>query len=465
MKIEQLLAAWPPEKRIPDAREQIGNMLTFERSKIVVLDDDPMGTQSIHDVDVYMSWQEAALQEALEAESPLFFLSTNSRSLPESEAYGLNLMLSRRLKRCADRAGRKLLIASRSDSTLRGHFPAEIQAIEQGLAEEIDAIIIALAFFAGGRFTIDDTQWVEEKGGLVPSHETEFADDPLFRYTSAHLPSWIEEKSGGNISRDDVLSISLSDIRAGGPECVERLLRGTRNRQPVVVNAACASDLEIFVLGLMQAESEGKRFLYRCAAPFIKVRGGIADRPLLNSSELGVKGAPGVVVVGSYVEKSTRQLEQLLQCDGTMGIEVPIGDLFDAGSRRAVIDSIALKADAALRENMSPVIFTERRTIELEAAEFLQAGAEIMDALCHVLSALQQRPAFILAKGGNTSHQVAGKVLKIDRAHVLGQLVEGVPVWHVSESGNPLSTLFVLFPGNQGTESTLADVYKLLVPH
>lgn len=156
---------------------------------------------SIHGVDVFLSWQEEQLQEAFSADSRLSFLSTNSRSLPESEAFELNLKLAQRLRSCARRAGRKLLIASRSDSTLRGHFPAEIQAIKQGLAEEIDATIIALAFFEGGRFTIDDTQWVEEHGSLVAAHETEFARDPQFKYTSAHLPSWIEEKSAGGISR------------------------------------------------------------------------------------------------------------------------------------------------------------------------------------------------------------------------------------------------------------------------
>lgn len=463
MKIEHLLAAYPAQRRVSNARERIKKTLAAEGTKIVVLDDDPMGTQAIHGVDVFMSWQEEELQRVFRANDSLFFLSTNSRSLSESDAYDLNLMLAQRLKMCADRVGRKLLIASRSDSTLRGHFPADMQAIKRGLAEEIDANIIAPAFFEGGRFTIDDTQWVEQQGSLVPSHETEFAKDPLFGYTSAHLPSWIAEKSGGSLLPGDVLTISLSDIRTGGPERVQHLLRQTRNGRPVVVNAACYSDLEIFVLGLMEAEREGKRFLYRCAASFIKVRAGIPDRGLLNSVELGVKGDPGVVLVGSYVQKSTRQLQQLLACDNVMGIEVPLENLFDDSKRAMVIDSITQRADAALVNGKSPVIYTERRTNTFAGANFLQAGAVIMDALCQILSALQESPAFIIAKGGTTSHQVASKVLKLDRAHVLGQVAEGVPVWRFSESGCRSDTLFVLFPGNQGTDNTLADVYSLLV--
>lgn len=462
MKIEHLLAAYPPQRRVSGAREQI--MKKADGSMMVVLDDDPMGTQSINGVDVFMTWQEEALQQAFRSKDSLFFLSTNSRSLPESDAYDLNLMLTQRLKNCAEKAGRKMLIASRSDSTLRGHFPAEIQAIEQGLAQEIDATIISLAFFEGGRYTIDDTQWVEERGSLVPSHQTDYADDPLFSYTSAYLPSWIEEKSKGAILAEEVLTISLSDLRTGGPERVCRLLRQTGNNRQVVVNAACYSDLEIFVLGLIEAESEGKRFLYRCAASFIKVRGGIADRPLLNSVELGVKGDPGVVVVGSFVHKSTRQLEHLLQCGGTTGIEVPLKNLFDASKRAALIKSVSQRADAALANGISPVIYTERRAFALKGSDFQRTGVVIVDALCRILSALYQFPAFIISKGGNTSYQVAGKVLKIDRARVLGQLTEGVPVWRVAGSGHRSSTLFVLFPGNQGTDETLAEVYKLLVP-
>lgn len=463
MKIKHLLAAYPPERRVPGARERIMKTLQAENAKLVVLDDDPMGTQSIHAVDVYMAWHETQLQEVFTADSTLSFLSTNSRSLSESKAYDLNLDLAQRLSSCAAKTGRKLLIASRSDSTLRGHFPAEIEAIKKGLAEEIDATIIALAFFEGGRFTIDDRQWVEDQGSLIPSHETEFAHDPRFSYTSSHLPSWIEEKSAGRLSRSEVLTVSLSDIRSGGPERVQQLLRQTRNGQPVVVNAACYSDLEIFVLGLMAAEGEGKRFLYRCAASFVKVRGGIPDRPLLDSIELGVKGDPGIVVVGSFAAKSTRQLARLLERGSTAAIEVPLDHIFDAHKRATVIDTLAQKADAALAKGMSPVIYSERRSLALPAADFLQAGAVIMDALCQILATLQQSPAFIIAKGGDTSYQVAGKVLKIDRARVLGQLAEGIPVWRVGEPGQRSSTLFVLFPGNQGAENTLVDVYDLLV--
>lgn len=260
-----------------------------------------------------------------------------------------------------------------------------------------------------------------------------------------------------------MLTISLSDLRTGGPERVHQLLRRTRNGQPVVVNAVCYSDLEIFVCGLIEAEGEGKRFLYRCAAPFIKVRAGIPDRPLLDSNELGVKGDPGVVVVGSYMHKSTRQLEALLQCGSAKGIEVPLDKLLDPRKRAAVIDSITRKADATLANGMSPVIYTERGMLTLEGADFLRAGAVIMDALCQMVSALHRSPAFILAKGGHTSYQVAGKVLRIKRARVLGQLAEGVSVWRVDASGRG-STLFVLFPGNQGTDHTLAEVYKSLVP-
>ena len=464
MKIEHLLTAYPPEKRVLDARERILKKLEADGAKIVVLDDDPMGTQSIHSVDVYTSFRERELQGLFDGSDTLCFLSTNSRSLSESDAFELNLMLSQRIKRCAESAGRKLLIASRSDSTLRGHFPAEIRAIEQGIAEKVDAVIIALSFFEGGRFTIDDTQWVDEGGSLLPSHETEFANDPVFSYASAHLPSWIEAKSNGHISRDEVLTISLSDIRAGGPERVQELLRQTGHGQPVVVNAACYSDLEVFVLGLMQAESEGKQFLYRCASSFVKVRGGIEDRPLLNSSELSTKGDPGVVVVGSYTHRSTRQLEKLLASGLSMGIEVPVQDLLDADRRKAVIETVVRKADAALIKGTTAVIYTERKTIALGGSDSLRAGAVIMDALCLILQALQQSPAFTIAKGGSTSHQVATKFLKIDRARVLGQVAEGVPVWRVGEPGHEPSTLFVLFPGNQGTENTLADVLTSLVP-
>jgi hypothetical protein len=58
-------------------------------------------------------------------------------------------------------------------------------------------------------------------------------------------------------------------------------LREVRNGQLVVINALDYPDLWTVVLGLLQAEAEGKCFLYRTGASFVRARAGIIERPLL----------------------------------------------------------------------------------------------------------------------------------------------------------------------------------------
>ena len=69
---------------------------------------------------------------------------------------------------------------------------------------------------------------------FVPVAETEFARDATFGYTSSNLVEFLAEKSGGRVQ---ARSLSLSDIRDGGPDRVRDLLAEVHDGQWVVVNA------------------------------------------------------------------------------------------------------------------------------------------------------------------------------------------------------------------------------------
>ena len=120
----------------------------------------------------------------------------------------------------------------------------------------------------------------------VPAAETEFARDATFGYSARTLPGWVEEKTHHRITTRDVASLTVEEIRRGGPERVAERLRDARHGQPVVVNALDYPDLWTVVLGLLQAEAEGKRFVYRTGASFVRARAGIDARPLLTRDEL-----------------------------------------------------------------------------------------------------------------------------------------------------------------------------------
>ena len=164
----------------------------------------------------------------------------------------------------------------------------------------------------------------------------------------------------GSIRAEDVLSISLDLIRRGGPEAVAGVLLQAENRRPIAVNAACYEDLEVMVLGLLQAERQGKKFVYRCAASFIKARGGFADKPLLSYEELAPGRGPGLIVAGSYVEKTSRQLRQLLDSGLAEGVELSVSSLDKQDSRQKEIQQAAGLINRRLASGITTVLYSSR---------------------------------------------------------------------------------------------------------
>ena len=53
--------------------------------KIIVLDDDPTGVQTVHDIFVYTDWSIESLRKGFAAPEKLFFILTNSRGFTVAE--------------------------------------------------------------------------------------------------------------------------------------------------------------------------------------------------------------------------------------------------------------------------------------------------------------------------------------------------------------------------------------------
>ena len=459
------LAALPPEYPAHDLRAKIRARVDASRRALVVLDDDPTGTQTVHDVPVLTTWSVDALAAELNGEGNVFYVLTNSRSLTAADAAALNREIGRNLTAAAARIGRAVAVVSRSDSTLRGHFPGEVTALAEGLGQSFDGRIIVPFFLEGGRYTIDDVHWVAEGDQLIPAAQTPYARDAAFGYTQSNLKEWVAEKSGGSISAADVASISIEDLRVGGPEVVSARLRTLSGGQPCVVNAASYRDLEIFVLGLLAAEDAAedggsKRFLYRTAASFVQVRAGIAARPLLTAADLDVADGRGVLfVVGSYVPKTTAQLNALLSRADITALEVDVDSLL--ADRAGTVQSIVAAANASLRADVVTVIHTSRKYVGAAGGESdLSIGAQVSAGLIDIVRGIDVRPRYLVAKGGITSSDIATRGLDVRRAVVAGQILPGVPVWRIGAESRFPGMAYIVFPGNVGGDDALAQVVE-----
>lgn len=252
---ESTLAQLPAESPV-DAQDQISQILASTAiNRLVVLDDDPTGTQTCHDISVLTVWDIPTLITEFKTDSPGFFILTNSRALPPTEAEKLIRTICENVLGAAKSTGSKVDIVLRGDSTLRGHFPLEPDVAETVFGPA-DALVLAPFFFQGGRFTIDDVHYVVEGDKLVPAGATQFAKDATFGYKSSNLRDYVVEKAPDRFSESQLHSVTIDEIRRGGPEAVCQKLLAAPARGVVIVNAAAESDMHVFVAGLLLGQPD-----------------------------------------------------------------------------------------------------------------------------------------------------------------------------------------------------------------
>jgi uncharacterized protein YgbK (DUF1537 family) len=461
VKLTDLPPAWPDDL-LPAIRDEIAR----SGRRLVVLDDDPTGTQTSNGVLVVTDELAGALTES----HPAIFVLTNSRSLHEPEAVALAAEAGRNLARAARRVGVEVAIGYRGDSTLRGHYPAESWALRDAFAAEdgrpFDGEILAPFFEEGGRFTIGDTHYVQQGEELTPAGETEFARDAAFGYRSSYLPAWVQEKSQGRVAAGVVGSVSIEDVRQRGPDRVAEILEGVSGGRVIVANAASYRDMEAFVLGLLRAEAAGKRFMYRVSASFVRVRAGMAARPLLTINDLypgGVPSTAGITFVGSHVRRSTEQLEQAVHLADLQVRELRVARLVDSATRDDEVQAAISWLESHYPQGRDTLLYTSRGLVTgASAEESLRLSQVVSAAMVAVAAGLKTPPRYVVAKGGITSNDLAIKAFGVHHATVPGQVAPGIPCWVLGPESRFPGVPYVIFPGNVGTPNTLAEIITML---
>ncbi len=459
IQLQEILSSLPPiwpENLLPAIQHEI----TQNPASIVVLDDDPTGTQTVYDIPVLTNWNLQAIINEFERRTPLFYLLTNSRSLPTIRAVDLALEVGANILKASRKTGRAFEIISRSDSTLRGHFPAEVDALAEVLGMEQAVCVIIPFFQEGGRYTINDIHYVRDGRQLIPAADTAFAKDVVFGYSNSNLKQWVEEKTRGRISGTSVQTLSLDDIRQEGPDYIADKMTECKPGSVCIVNATDYRDLEVVTLGLLRAQQKGQRFLFRTAASFVRVRAGLTARSLLNVDEIkSTDGTGGLIVVGSHVPRSSQQLDHLLKHGNVQSIEINVDKILSPQDRDGEIQRSIGFVDNTLSQRRDVVVYTSRKLITgRDHEDSLYIGNQISRALVEIVRSVSIRPHYILAKGGITSSDIATHALGIERANVLGQILPGVPVWQSGPESRFESIPYIVFPGNVGSIDAISEV-------
>ncbi len=430
--------------------------------KIVVLDDDPTGAQTVHSCPLLLRWDTSALKAALQAPAGLFFILTNTRSMAADDAARTVREVCRNLRTALQELAAEGVVihpiyVSRSDSTLRGHYPIETDVMAAELGP-FDAHFLVPAFFEGGRITRGAQHYILMDGVPVPVHETEFARDTVFGYRHSYLPDYVEEKTAGRIRAADVVHLSLAEIRSG---CAGQL-QALSGNICCVVDAIQQTDLDGFCRDLRIAAGAGKRFLFRSAASLLTSLAALPPQPLpAEAMSTYAQSAAGVVLVGSHVRKTTEQLVLLLREPGVWGVEIDVDHVTDPDSE-ARVQTILKEVSAAQAAHKTVALYTSRSERQFpDTAARLSFGAAVSAFLMRVVRGLPRSIGFLISKGGITSNDVLSVGLALASCEVVGQILPGCSVVlcpddHPRHPAMPV----VIFPGNVGDAEALRTVFR-----
>ena len=401
-----------------------------KKYRLVILDDDPTGIQTVHGCLLITQWDADTVRMALQHEQPFFYMLTNTRAMTREEAARVVRSAMETVLEVNREFGYRLIFISRSDSCLRGHFPLETDVMRRVLQEYgvkvWPKVPFCPALIEAGRVTIDGVHYMKDGERLIPVSETEFAHDNVFAYHTSVLADYIREK-------------------------------GATPEEYQIVNAATYDELYAFTQTLF---NEIKDFdgavVIRSSSSLPKAMSGIADKPLLDRSILKESGV-GCFIVGSHVQKTTRQLNALLAGQGVVGIEVDVERVLHDGD--ALMQELLSEMKQRAEEGLTPVVYTSRKEVRLtDADERQHLGQRISDFLVEMVARLPFVPSYLVAKGGITSNDILTKGLALKSAVVLGQIVPNVPC--VMTDHFP----YIIFPGNVGGDDSLREVYEKLNP-
>lgn len=415
--------------------------------KTIVLDDDPTGTQSATGVTVLFEPDADLLARVLQAADSVY-VQTNSRALPEAEAVALVQRIRADGEAAAQRLGDEVRFVLRGDSTLRGHVFAESSVF----LDEDAVLLFVPAFPEGGRTTRGGVHLVRVGDQDVPAHESEYAQDPVFGFSTGVLVDYVAEKSGRT-----GIPVALEQVRAGE---LDRILAEAPAGAVVLPDVVDAGGIRAIARAVDAATAGGRRVVVRCAAPLAAALAGVTSNGLLPAPL--VDRPPRVLLVcGSHTLGASAQLAPIAAAWGDPAV-------VDTATALESSSAAGLEAAEAARLAFAgkPVTILTTERVRSSDHNTLAHGERVMAALTTAVASLLPEVDVVVAKGGITSAEVARTGIGATSARVLGQVLPGVSVWSMS-ARDGREVVYVVVPGNVGGPDTLTrvlDALDVLVP-
>lgn len=231
----------------------------------------------------------------------------------------------------------------------------------------------------------------------------------------------------------------------------------------MAVDVVDETDMRVVALALHRMHD--REVLLRVGPPYVRAHIGqdIAE-PVRAEDIPFAYDRGGLVVVGSHVPLTTRQLDELRrQRPDTVTVELDVRSLID-DRREAHLDAQE-RAVAEALEAGSVIVHTTRELVtgadgeaSLEIARKVSSGVVELVRRVHAIAP----PRFVIAKGGITSSDLASEALEIRRATVLGPMLPGIVSLWQPQTGPAVGIPYIVFAGNVGDTDSLARVVATL---
>jgi len=435
-------------------------------SKLIVIDDDPTGSQTVHSCLLLLNWQVETLVEGLRHPADVFFILANTRALPRRDADVRLRTICRNLRQALNQLNLEdWQLVSRGDSTLRSHFPLDVQVLNQELGP-FAVLFVLPAFLPGGRTTIGGHHFLHGQ----PVHLSSYAQDSRLGYATSCLAAWVEQKSGGRIPKTTVTGLHWEDDNNSGHPL--RRLASLPPGAVVTVDASEPEHLRRFGQLMRQRRQQGHRDLCWGAASLINALVDPGPQIMTNRDFAGLRRRdawgpePGVILVGSHQPNADRQLTKLLTAPSVRGLEISLEPLRQGLTPPQLAPSLAAALEYTLQqERRTVVLYTSRGEClpgdEAGQLALAKAIAQLQEML---LAPLRTSLGYVISKGGSTSDTLLRRVLGLDRVVLRGQVMPGISLVQPPALRDQAGLPVICVPGNMGTDETLLDLHRLMEP-
>ena len=445
--------------------------------KFIIIDDDPTGSQTVHDCILILRWDYKTLLKGLRSQSNLLFILANTRSLSEQDAIKRLEEICLSLKNVFNDLGwskHDYMLISRGDSTLRGHNYLEPNMINK-LLGPFDATFHIPAFLEGNRITINGKHFVNN----IPVDQTIFAKDEIFGFETSDVRKLIYDKNNKAININQIQNISLKEIESldiDKKNIVYKFIADLKNNVHVIIDIANYSHLNNFCYVVRHLQNR-KRFLFRTAASFVssiseinKNKKGEFYYSKLRRQNENNQFMKGIVIVGSYVDLATLQLNKILEIKECESIELDAMNMYKLFKLKDNLDAIkSLKNEiinlvrAAVKKDLIPVLFTSREIISCQdKCELIYFRNFLSLFLAEVVSEIKFEIGYLISKGGITTNTILSCGFSVDDVYLEGQILPGISLVTLDFINNNSKFPVVTFPGNLGDEDSLVKILEVI---